>query len=791
MKYLKYTFILLALSLLAACSDSPLGPIQNKQKTRTKPVSGKSLGLMAITISGIGSNHMSASAKSVSPRAIVPGTAASLTPVSTTGEGIQIKAVSHGSFTVGASGPDRTALGYRYFFATFKVRNAEYKSHDPYTTARHNLTFLAVDTKATDTCTTDNNCVTFGHTAVSVLTSYGGTPFTGTAAAAVAKGIVPTGMVHRDGNGNIVSTRPDVLQAFTKDEVQSLSKGSDIDDIFPYGFIVRNPNNANSRTLPASPGSTDFSGLVTFAFKIPLQATASDDPFNITMMFLAVDDPVTRITRSIQEADDGGEQAFEQRASDLNAKIVTLIGNTPAYNGSSHPRVLCQVRYAGIPGSTTQSAKYIGPGTGCSTPKIYYVDENAAGSARTGASWANAFNYLQDALAVANTGDQIWVAEGTYTPKEDVGTGRTQSFKITGAKNGIKLYGGFDPADGIKTFTQRDPRTYRTILSGDIDGDGTENGNSYHVLVLDGTGSPITNATVIDGFTITGGNANGTPPSSPGSGSIDNSSGGGFYCNGAGSGSKCNPVLRNVTFIGNSANDDGGAVFNVAVGLGSSSSPVFTNVIFKANTVTSGTGNGFGGAMFNGARGTGSISRPRLTNVVFISNVTDFGGAICNEVLQGGAVNPTLTNVTFTGNSANSFGGAIYNLLFSSGYINLNIINSILWDNSAADGGKEIYNGGPVSVTISYSDVEGSGASDWYTTLGITDGGHNLDVNPKFVNGTGILLYNAHLQTGSPAIDAGNNSAVTDSPDLDGNPRIVDGNGDGIATVDMGAYEKQ
>jgi len=48
-----------------------------------------------------------------------------------------------------------------------------------------------------------------------------------------------------------------------------------------------------------------------------------------------------------------------------------------------------------------------------------------------------------------------------------------------------------------------------------------------------------------------------------------------------------------------------------------------------------------------------------------------------------------------------------------------------------------------------------------------------------------------HLGAGSPADDSGTNSAISLPTDLDGNPRVIDGDGDGTATVDMGAYEFQ
>jgi len=77
----------------------------------------------------------------------------------------------------------------------------------------------------------------------------------------------------------------------------------------------------------------------------------------------------------------------------------------------------------------------------------------------------------------------------------------------------------------------------------------------------------------------------------------------------------------------------------------------------------------------------------------------------------------------------------------------------------------------------------------------VNDGG-NIDTDPLFVtpidpSTAPTTTGNLRLQSNSPAIDVGNNDFVTVPTDLDGKPRIVDGNGDITATVDMGAYEYQ
>jgi predicted outer membrane repeat protein len=429
----------------------------------------------------------------------------------------------------------------------------------------------------------------------------------------------------------------------------------------------------------------------------------------------------------------------------------------------------------------------------CPAGSILYVDYTASGA---GGSWPEAKADLALGLKLLSycpQVSQVWVATGVYTP----GTARSDSFQLV---EGVAVYGGFDPAAGADQFGERDWQAYPTVLSGDIGGDDTHTdgvvltsnhivgGNSYHVVTADGTSVPITGSTLLDGFTITAGQANGTVP--------DNR-GGGFYCNGSGGGVECSPSLRNVTFSGNSAELIGGALYNLGNNNGTSS-PSLANVTFSGNSAGY-----YGGAMYN--HGIEGNSSPSLVNVTFSGNSAGwYGGAIYNGGYWNGNSSPSLANVTFSGNSAGRDGGAMYNIGCCPGTSSPSLNNIILWGNTADINGSQLYNGGAyVTVTTSLvqGGLTGGGVYNSYSST-VIDGGGNLDDDPDFVrhpdpgadgdwDGVDDDYGDLHLGAGSPAVDSGTNSAISLPTDLDGDPRIVDGDLDGTATVDMGAYELQ
>ncbi|MBI5914500.1 MAG: immunoglobulin domain-containing protein [Bacteroidetes bacterium] len=331
----------------------------------------------------------------------------------------------------------------------------------------------------------------------------------------------------------------------------------------------------------------------------------------------------------------------------------------------------------------------------------------APGATGSGTSWADATGNLKAVLDNAASGTQIWVKEGTYLPTTCSNCNfldRNQSFVI---KSGAKLYGGFG---GFETaIGQRNIAAHPTYLSGDIDEDGTLANNSYTVVYTHN----VNVETLVDGFTITGGNADGagaglgTPQTSGGGwfnlGSTPGASshpsianctflgnyawgyGAAMFNDGSFSGA-CNPVLTNCKFIGNSSRADGGAMYNTG-SFNGQSSPVLTDCHFIENKSEQADG----GAMFN--MGQQGVSNPQLTNCTFLRDTAFYeGGAICNFG-NNGISSPVLTDCIFEENVA-EFGGAVYNDGTFGGYSGPEFLNCEFRANRSGNDGAAFYNSG-------------------------------------------------------------------------------------------------
>jgi predicted outer membrane repeat protein len=321
--------------------------------------------------------------------------------------------------------------------------------------------------------------------------------------------------------------------------------------------------------------------------------------------------------------------------------------------------------------------------------KPLYVKSSATG---TGSSWSDPIS-LEDAMDIAVSGDEIWVATGTYKPTDD--TDRLISFELT---EGVKLYGGF--AGDETSLEERSFLSNLTIFSGNIGTTSTSDDNSYRVFKIEGTAQdPITNNTCIDGIIIEDGYASSANNSS--------SNGGGMYL------SYASPIITNVLFRNNSATENGGAVYS-----DENSQPLFGNIIFSNN------------------------SADELGGAVYTNNAVYF------------------YNCLWYKNSSGYWGGAI------SASVNSSIIyNSILWGNTA---------------TVDYDDIDYANA---YSSL-VEDGSGTASLTDDPLLSDPVNL-DFTPESGSPVIDAGNDSYVPDwlEDDFYGNQRIYG------SAVDMGPIE--
>jgi len=255
---------------------------------------------------------------------------------------------------------------------------------------------------------------------------------------------------------------------------------------------------------------------------------------------------------------------------------------------------------------------------------IRFVNHQATGT-NNGTSWANAYREVRSALLAATTGDEVWVAQGTYSPDFNATTGlhdgnRDARFVL---RAGVRVYGGFNGTEIQRA--QRDWAANRVVFSGDIGTAGLFSDNTRTILHVP-AGGPNT---IIEGITFVLGNAN--SPEELGNG-IVSGSGGAIHATG-------DLQIRFCSFFG-----------NYAV---------------------------YGGAIY------GVLGAGKIINCLFYDNHARYvGGAFRIGVNGGGTPGTEVQNCTVVGCSSSTAGA------FTAGAL-ATVTNNVVWGNTGENAGLE------------------------------------------------------------------------------------------------------
>ncbi len=381
-----------------------------------------------------------------------------------------------------------------------------------------------------------------------------------------------------------------------------------------------------------------------------------------------------------------------------------------------------------------------------------FVDAFRPDNSGNGLSFATAFKDLQYAMDGACEGSEIRVAQGTYLPTESPdGTTTDLRNRAFHFDKDLIIKGGFDATSGIQDLNTP------SILSGDFNNDDVVSGSGSTLNITGNTGNAyrvfltvnLSDTSLIEGFSILGGNADNASSIQYSGQSISQNIGGGMYNN------TSSPTINKVIFSRNSA-ESGGGMFIVF------SSSILTNVVFAENIALN------GGGLNN------TFSTPNLTNALFSGNDASQGGGMLNI-----SSSPIINNATFSGNYAD-IGGGLENTSATS---SPELYNTVFYGNTAGMTGSDII--GDINASSSNNASDGTGGnisagadfitliSDPFEDSTDPDGADNI-----YGTTDDGLIPNCTLA------NLGLNSANSESNDITGQDRKR-------RTIDIGAYENQ
>jgi hypothetical protein len=269
----------------------------------------------------------------------------------------------------------------------------------------------------------------------------------------------------------------------------------------------------------------------------------------------------------------------------------------------------------------------------------------------------------------------------------------------------------------------------------------------------------------ISGVTITNGNSTNNYSSDP--------------CSGAGGGiclTSASLSLTNVTVRNNTATF-GGGIYNSG------------NLSVRGSTINNNQASSGAGGIYISGGSTANIINSTISNNI-VTNSSDGGGGVQN---LGATV---LTNATVSGNTTTGPGGGVRNVMGTMSVRNTIVAGNTADTNPDAAGTLNSLGNNLIGISTGSNGVTNNVNGD---KVGTSAAPINANLGALQSNG-GQTDTHALLQ-GSPAIDAGNNCVAESAPTGclnvplttdqrgDGFPRRVDGDGNGSATVDIGAFE--
>ncbi|MBI9104435.1 MAG: chitobiase/beta-hexosaminidase C-terminal domain-containing protein [Spirochaetales bacterium] len=409
-------------------------------------------------------------------------------------------------------------------------------------------------------------------------------------------------------------------------------------------------------------------------------------------------------------------------------------------------------------------------------PNNVILVDGSASATGDGRGWESAMNNLQDAMdLVVSDGsyNEVWVKEGVYVPDSNphgtVDDPRDAHFTLW---DNTSILGGFAGNEWLSS--QRTPNMHETILSGDLNGDDTANSygsayelfnngeNLYNVFNLNNM-TPLTNAH-LDGFIITGGNADGDVSKVGGGMNIPNTN------------VTVGLIVSNCVFLMNQAKETGGGVY-----MGVDTRVQFYNVIFAGNVSLMD-----GGGIFLQS----DTASADFMNTVFFGNFSaSQGGGIFWQGATG-----KLNNSVFIANHSDGGGNA-----GGSNVGTQAILNIIAWGNTGSP--TDFVNGGPM-LAIDNSIIQNVGS---YSGDNNYDSSFDPLPDPKFLNyenpqGADGLWFTEDdgylIQSGSWARDRGAAPTIPDTFDVDGDSNISESYPYDIlyvsreaGAIDMGVHE--